>query len=59
MLSAVGVPQLNRNKMNNQSFNTTWMHIYNELDKIHKQKIEFAKLKFAQEKENEKHYKRN
>jgi hypothetical protein len=45
--------------MKNQSFNTTWTHIYSELDKIHKQKIEFAKLKFAKEKEDEKYYKGN
>lgn len=45
--------------MNDRSFNETWNHIYSELERIHKDKIQFAKLKFAKEKENEKHYKGN
>jgi hypothetical protein len=46
--------------MNNQpTFTQVWENIHNQLQLAHKNKIETAKRKFAKEKEDGKHYKRN
>ena len=51
------IPQSN---MDNQpTFSEVWANIHNQLDSIHRQKIQEAKDKFAKEKEYDQHHKRN
>jgi hypothetical protein len=46
--------------MDNQpTFSEVWANIHNQLDSIHRQKIQEAKDKFAKEKEYDQHHKRN
>lgn len=45
--------------MNQSTFNQIYQNIGAQLDLIHRQKIESAKARFAKEKENDKHNKRN
>jgi hypothetical protein len=45
--------------MENRSFNQVWGNISVQLYDLHRQKIDSAKAKFAKEKQNDKHNKRN
>jgi hypothetical protein len=45
--------------MNQLTFNQIYQNLGAQLDKIHRQKIESAKARFAKERENDKHNKRN
>lgn len=45
--------------MENRTFNQVWDNIGTQLYNLHRQKIDSAKAKFAKEKEDDKHNKRD